>query len=398
MTITTHLACSLLGRITRMRNALSPHGGYAKFIAVSVVVVAAGAAQAAGDNDSDLWAEVQKGGTRDDYQVYLEQFPKGKFVVLAKSRIKKMDDMLAERAALQEQTEWNGLVKNPTGSGLKDYLARYPNGRYRQEAQELSLRTPSIPPRPQLPIAVSEDVWRTLEASPAYLNWPQPKKIKVNALGVKQVEYTGSKSAALPTPKPTNDVTSRELRSIGGKCGNWTMGLSADFRMDVTLCGPVSVVSLMNGDATKGTILKSVDIQGSLFPMRVGAEQTLREVNSNMADAKYDSILTRKCRVLGNGLASNIHPRLTGTAWTLACEQVMEMPGIPGGSSAGNFSYEDYFLEDLGTLLSMFGVQDMKVKKFVIPTIGSQTTIIAAGDYGSRSTTTYQSYDWTVED
>jgi len=46
---------------------------------------------ATGDKpEAALWAEVQKGNTKDDYEVYLAQYPTGKYVALAKSRIKKL--------------------------------------------------------------------------------------------------------------------------------------------------------------------------------------------------------------------------------------------------------------------------------------------------------------------
>lgn len=43
----------------------------------------------AADNEGSLWAEVQKGNSVDDYDVYLAQYPKGKYATLAKSRIRK---------------------------------------------------------------------------------------------------------------------------------------------------------------------------------------------------------------------------------------------------------------------------------------------------------------------
>jgi len=37
-----------------------------------------------------LWAEAQKGNSKDDYEAYLAQYPTGKYVALAKNRIKKL--------------------------------------------------------------------------------------------------------------------------------------------------------------------------------------------------------------------------------------------------------------------------------------------------------------------
>lgn len=44
------------------------------------------------DPEYDLWTEVQKGNSADDYQAYLEQYPKGKYAVLAKTRLKKLKE------------------------------------------------------------------------------------------------------------------------------------------------------------------------------------------------------------------------------------------------------------------------------------------------------------------
>lgn len=43
-----------------------------------------------GDLDDTFWAVAERANTVDDYQVYLENFPKGKYVPFAKSRIKRM--------------------------------------------------------------------------------------------------------------------------------------------------------------------------------------------------------------------------------------------------------------------------------------------------------------------
>lgn len=42
------------------------------------------------DPDSLTWAEAQKGNTADDYQVYLDAYPQGKYVAFAKSRLGKL--------------------------------------------------------------------------------------------------------------------------------------------------------------------------------------------------------------------------------------------------------------------------------------------------------------------
>jgi formylglycine-generating enzyme required for sulfatase activity len=42
------------------------------------------------DSEDSLWYEVQSGNSASDYEAYLEQYPKGRYAVLAKGRIKKL--------------------------------------------------------------------------------------------------------------------------------------------------------------------------------------------------------------------------------------------------------------------------------------------------------------------
>jgi hypothetical protein len=53
------------------------------------------------DGETSLWAEVQKGNSKEDYEAYLTQYPKGKYAVLAKSRIRKLQNHEAIMASIQ---------------------------------------------------------------------------------------------------------------------------------------------------------------------------------------------------------------------------------------------------------------------------------------------------------
>ena len=66
------------------------------------------------------------------YQVYLRDFPYGKFRDLA---IKKIQDLEAEKATEQEAAIWKvALIRNDK-IGYEEYLNKYPNGSYVDEAQ-----------------------------------------------------------------------------------------------------------------------------------------------------------------------------------------------------------------------------------------------------------------------
>jgi cytochrome c551/c552 len=82
------------------------------------------------DREGALWNEVQKGNSIDDYAAYLEQFPKGKFAVLARSRMKKLQEQAAAEQAQQDQRAWENATDTATEAGYQDYLRSFPQGQY----------------------------------------------------------------------------------------------------------------------------------------------------------------------------------------------------------------------------------------------------------------------------
>ncbi len=92
-------------------------------------------AAAGSDPETALWSEVQKGNTADDYDVYLKQYPKGKYVALARQRLQKLKDEVRQQAEAAEQDAWQAAESAQTPEGYAAYLGRYPNGRYAALAQ-----------------------------------------------------------------------------------------------------------------------------------------------------------------------------------------------------------------------------------------------------------------------
>lgn len=82
------------------------------------------------DPEVVLWNEAQKGGSADDYQVYLDSYPKGKFVAFAKARIKKLKDDAAAAAEQQQQLAWDIALQENTEAGYERYLKNFPKGRF----------------------------------------------------------------------------------------------------------------------------------------------------------------------------------------------------------------------------------------------------------------------------
>ncbi|GAW66377.1 hypothetical protein GPEL0_01r1713 [Geoanaerobacter pelophilus] len=412
--------------------------------------VAAEAAES--DAESFLWIEVKKGGTREDYLAYLDEYPAGKYSALAKSRLKKMDADAANKvrmereaatqlAVQEEQAAWDAANSAASEAGYEEYLRRYPsglfaalvparlvkvkkeanlheeerqwtlavgagtsasfrayinkypNGRHVDEAAQKEEECNRVPARPQTPFAVSESVWRAIETSEGYRNTPRSKPLTISYQTKDQIEFTGSKSSTLPTPAATGKSVTKELTPIGGKCSvlraryNYSQN-NMQTSMDIYLCGSVPLGTEMNGKTA--TVTKSVELQGSLFPLRIGAEQSERVESAYIADSKYDSTVLTKWRVVGKNMAHELNPKLTGAAWALKYEMNIRMPGANMNKTT---VMEDYYLEDLGIFLSAVGEVDMSKMKSVLPTSGSQTAIVAEGEYGSRTTSTYQNYE-----
>ena len=106
--------------------------------------------QSSSEMEAGLWAEVKATGTREYLETYIEQYPKGKYVALARLELKKLDD--AERAkaaklALEaeqakqreeqrvEQAAWDEAQKGNTTNSYSAYLKKYPSGRFAAQAK-----------------------------------------------------------------------------------------------------------------------------------------------------------------------------------------------------------------------------------------------------------------------
>jgi outer membrane lipoprotein SlyB len=163
--------------------------------------------------------------------------------------------------------------------------------------------------------------------------------------------------------------------------------------MDNYSCGLVPLGSLTDGKPS--SVIKSLDqLQGSLFPMRIGARMSFRSQTAMLSDSKYDSTATSSCEVVSKGSAQELDSRLTGAAWRMHCQHKTIMPN--NDNKMDNFSSDDYYLEDLGTQLSMIGTYNWSTKEYVLPKAGTQTLMVTEGDYGSRITSTYQYHHFAV--
>ncbi len=89
----------------------------------------------AGDPETILWNEIKNSQLVEDYQTYLAQYPKGKYGVTAKLRIKKLQDETGSQALSKEQQIWQAAERAGGEAGYQNYLNDYPQGNYAGLAQ-----------------------------------------------------------------------------------------------------------------------------------------------------------------------------------------------------------------------------------------------------------------------
>lgn len=82
------------------------------------------------DAESELWGEVQKGNSKEDYQAYISQYPRGKYLALAKSRIRKLDEQTDTERSQQDKLAWESANSTATVASYQNYLDSYPSGQF----------------------------------------------------------------------------------------------------------------------------------------------------------------------------------------------------------------------------------------------------------------------------
>jgi formylglycine-generating enzyme required for sulfatase activity/uncharacterized caspase-like protein len=135
----------------KLRGLQKPAGSAAVSPAPTFAPVAVSSASE--NPETAMWNEVKASGVREYLDAYLKQYPKGKYVALAKIELKKLDErdkaqraketsekqQAAERerqeALRVEQAAWDGAKTTGTSAAYASYLERYPKGRYAALAQ-----------------------------------------------------------------------------------------------------------------------------------------------------------------------------------------------------------------------------------------------------------------------
>lgn len=103
-------------------------------IALPAVPTAPKLSAAANDADSQTWAEIVKGNTPEDYQLYLDSYPQGRYAKQAAEQKQKLGAYVRAKAEAEQQQQedqaWNAAQQADTTSGYQKLLEQYPKGRY----------------------------------------------------------------------------------------------------------------------------------------------------------------------------------------------------------------------------------------------------------------------------
>mgnify|MGYP001225663301 CR=1 FL=1 len=82
------------------------------------------------DPETALWKAVERGNSAVDYEAYLKEYPKGKYLALARERLKRLQDEAAQAGVRQENDLWQQAERRPGIESYNAYLSAYPRGRY----------------------------------------------------------------------------------------------------------------------------------------------------------------------------------------------------------------------------------------------------------------------------
>jgi hypothetical protein len=87
----------------------------------------------ASNAETELWGAVSKGNSIEEYTVYLKQYPQGKYKDLAEIRLNKLQNENAADAAEAERQEkifWDVANKYPKVSNFENYVNKFPKGKH----------------------------------------------------------------------------------------------------------------------------------------------------------------------------------------------------------------------------------------------------------------------------
>jgi Flp pilus assembly protein TadD len=189
------------------------------------------------ENELDFWNAIKDSKQAEDYQAYLDKYPNGNFADLAKLRLKKYAPAAPAAAAAEDSQQqdiayWNAIKSSKNADDYKTYLDKYPNGEF-VDLAKLRIEqygAPAAQPAEPAPTAAPvEQPAQPASAEPASVEPPaspasapvltfEAKNATVYAKSGGQVRAEPDAKAALVTKLKTNT----EVHAIGlSSDGKW---------------------------------------------------------------------------------------------------------------------------------------------------------------------------------
>jgi len=78
------------------------------------------------DAETALWQAASSGNSIDDYSVYIQQYPRGKYLPLAKQRIQKFNEAATAKALAEQDAAWQVAADANSVEGYQAYAKRFP--------------------------------------------------------------------------------------------------------------------------------------------------------------------------------------------------------------------------------------------------------------------------------
>ncbi len=85
--------------------------------------------------DQGYWAGTGAKGTPAGYRSYLDRYPNGQHASEARAALSSMQEANADEALRQERRDFRQARRQDTAEAYRDYLAQYPNGAFRDDAE-----------------------------------------------------------------------------------------------------------------------------------------------------------------------------------------------------------------------------------------------------------------------
>src|SRR5699024_4188712 len=85
--------------------------------------------------DDGYWAATGAEGGAANYRAYLERYPEGRHADTARAALRALSEAEADATLARERRAHARAARADTAEAWRDYLADYPNGAWRDEAE-----------------------------------------------------------------------------------------------------------------------------------------------------------------------------------------------------------------------------------------------------------------------